>query len=168
MVHASQKIIYRDEVCTVVEIVQNYKNDEDYYVLSYTHDPSLIVRVSVKMASKFIRQLVTGDEIDALVQKIPTIDVIPIDNWNRGIEYKELLSDGSHESLVRIIKTAYARQQAKAERKQRPNENDKHYFRQAEHLLYNEIAAVMDISYDDAKEYITQQVLSITSANATL
>lgn len=152
------KIVYRDEVCTVKDIAKKYKNDEDYYVLQSSCDPSLVIRVPVSKTSAIMRALMTKKDIDELIEKIPDIPVVPVSNWNRGSEYKDLLGDGSHVSIVSIIKTAYLRQQVKIERRQKANESDKLYFRQAERLLYNEIAAALDIPYDEAKSYIIQKV----------
>ncbi len=163
MVQAGKQIIYRDEVFTVSDILEKYRNDEDYYVLTAAHDTSLHVKVPVNVAAKVMRPLITKSEIEALICKIPDIECIAVSHWNRGIEYKELLSDGTHESIIRIIKTAYLRQREKTEKHQKPNESDKLYFRQAERLLYGEIAASLGIDYQEAKEYIVSKVAALIS-----
>jgi len=162
MVKIGSQIVYRDEVCTVTDIVEKYRNDEDYYFLTSAHDASLHIKVPVTAANKCMRPLISKTEIKALIRRIPEIEIVPIDHWSRGVEYKELLSDGSHESIIRIIKTAYLRQQERSDNHQKPNENDKRYFRHAERLLYSEIAAALGLEYNEAKEYIVSEVAALT------
>ncbi|MDD3035945.1 MAG: hypothetical protein PHO93_03420 [Candidatus Saccharimonadaceae bacterium] len=163
MVEIGNKIVYRNSVCTVIDVAKKYKDDEDYYVLSPTRDPSLFIRISINKAEKNIRSLMTKSQIENLIRKIPEIPIVPIDTCNHGTEYKELLSKGTHEDLIVIIKTARIRQQIKTEKRQKINESDKTYFRQAEQLLYNEIAATLDISYNDAKNYVIEKVFALTA-----
>lgn len=160
MFSIGNKIVYRDEVCTVVGIDEKYRDNEDYLVLSSSRDDSLTIRVPERVATKLTRPLITKTEIEALIKKIPNIKTIPISSWGRGAEYKELLSKGCHESIIKIIKTAYVRNQERADKRQKSNESDKQYFRQAERILYEEIAASLDIDYDDAREYIVSRVAS--------
>lgn len=163
MVKIGTKIVYRNQVCTVADIALKYRNNEDFYVLTPFRDETLLIRVPISIADTVIRPLITQLELDELIKKIPDIETVPINNWNRGTEYKELLSDGTHESVIRIIKTSFQRQKEKAERKQKANENDKIYFRQAERLFYDEIAASLNIEYEAAKDYIIKEVAAITT-----
>lgn len=154
MVQIGKKIVYRDEVCTVSALVKEHTTNEDCYVLTSGSDPSLRITVPVSKAAPLMRPLMKKSDIEELLQKMPSIPIVALSGWNRGLEYKELLKEGSHESIMSIIKTAYYRQQEQAERRQKPSENDKLYFRQAERLFYNEVAAVLDMTYEQAKVYI--------------
>ena len=161
MVKIGNTVVYRDEICTVADILEKYKDDEDYYVLSSVLDASLRIKVSVRRATEVMRPLITKAEIKALISRIPDIKTLPASTWNRGLEYKELLHDGSLESIVCIIKTVHLRQQEKVDNKQKPSDSDKMYFRQAEKLFYNEVAASLGVGYDEAKAYITQEVAAL-------
>lgn len=163
MVQIGKKIIYRDQVCTVQATLPNYKNDEDYYVFVSDYDPSLQITVPVRIAQDIMRPLISERQIAELMEKIPTIEAISLDNWSRGAEYKDLIDDGSYENILRIVKTTHLRQQDKIERHKRPSENDKWHFRRAEHLFYSEIAAALNMTYSEAKLYITQQVSALTA-----
>ena len=154
MIKIGHKIVYRDKICTVKEIIKCYRNDEDYYVLTDVNDPTLLIKVPLTLAETIMRPLITRDEIDSLIKKIPNISTVSISNWNRGAEYKTLLRDGTHESVISVIKTAYQRQQDKIDDRKKPSESDKIYFRQAENLFYSEIAAALNIDFDEARDYI--------------
>ena len=158
MITIGQKIVYRDEVCIVQDIAQDDTQAEQCYTLTSLHDSTLVIKVPVRLAADNVRPLITRSELSALVKKIPEIQTVPIDSWNRGTEYKDLLSEGSHESIVCIIKTAYERQHECAEKKHKSNESVKTYFRHAEKLFYNEIAAALDITYAEAKELVVKEV----------
>lgn len=166
MLKINEKIVYRNDVCKVIDIVKKFRNDEDYYLLTPVNDTSLTIHVPISNSTENIRPLITKSEIEELIHKINEIPVIPISNMGRGAEYKELLSNGSHESLITVIKTAYQRKQMKAECNQKPSESDKQYFRQAEKLLYNEIGAVLNMSFDKAKEYIVDKVSQLEENNS--
>jgi len=162
MVKISDKVVYRNDICKILSIDKKYKDNEDYLVLSSSQDSTLIIRVPLSVADENIRPLMSKKDINQLIKKIPGIPTIPMETWNRGVEYKELLSDGSHESIISVIKTSHLRQQAKTDKKQKVNEIDKIYFRQAEQRLYREIAAVLNISYEAAKKHIVDSVAALS------
>lgn len=161
MLEIGNKIMYRDEVCTVREIIEQYKNDEDYYTLVSANDPSLVIYAPTRTAGDTIRPLMSAAKVKALIKSIPNIDIVDIASGNRGIEYKELLLEGSRESIIAIIKTAYVRQLTQAERRQKPSENDRVHLRQAERVLYSEIAAALGMTHEEAHQYV---LLAITNA----
>ena len=158
MYKIGDKIAYRNEICTVINIDKKYKEGADYYALSCENDPSLLIHVPVEKSEESLRLLLTKTQIEELLNKAPEIPVIEITAWNRGAEYRELLSRGSHENIISVIKTAYLRQQEKIKKQQKVNEGDKVFFRQTERILYNEIAASLDITYDEAKKYVIDKL----------
>ena len=88
MVKIGTKIVYRNQVCTVADIALKYRNNEDFYVLTPFRDETLLIRVPISIADTVIRPLITQLELDELIKKIPDIETVPINNWNRGTEYK--------------------------------------------------------------------------------
>jgi CarD family transcriptional regulator len=98
------------------------------------------------------------EEIDDLLDKIKSIDLIKESDRKLEFKYKELLDSDSPEDLVRIIKTAYLRNKNRIDNKRKISEKDKHYFDLAEHYLYNEISVVMGMSFDETREYIIEKM----------
>ncbi len=70
------------------------------------------------------------------------------------IEYKKLLEEGSQESLIKIIKTTYLRNKNRIDSKRKISDKDNKYFKKSEGLLYSEFSVSLNISYDEAKNYI--------------
>lgn len=73
-------------------------------------------------------------------------------------EYKELMKSGTHEDLVKIIKTSYLRNQIRILNNKRISEIDDEYFRRAEKYLYEEIGIVLNLSFENTKEYIINKL----------
>lgn len=158
MIQIGKQLMYRDQVCTLVDIAKQYRNDTDYYVLQYRGDQPLTIRVPVDLATKTMRPLITKKELKALVARIPHISAVELGKYTKGEEYKRLLASGDHEDVIKVIKTAYLRKQERLEKSHKPTESDKLYFRQAEKRLYAEVACVLDMSIQEAKEFIVQKV----------
>ena len=145
-------IIYRRDVCKIVDL-KKY-NENDYYVLCPMSDSSLNINVPVNNKLGYIRDLLSKKEVEELINKIPSIELIKEDERRLENKYKELLDSGNHENLVKIIKTTYLRNKNRVDNKKKISERDNHYFELAEHYLYNEISVVLNLTYDETKKYI--------------
>jgi len=149
-------VVFRKDVCKVTEIKENPFNHVMCYTLIPIKDESL--KMSIPVNSEHIRDLMTKEEVENLIQNLPNIP--PIDTLDRQLEneYKRLLSEETNENLVRIIKTTYQRNQARISNNKKISDKDNRYFEMAETYLYNEIATVLGMSFDEAKEYVIQSV----------
>lgn len=155
-------IVYKKDVVKVVGIRENSLNHQMYYTLVPVNDDSLKIDVPVDNPLGNIRELITKKEITELIKKIPSIGVI--ENSNKLIEndYKELLKEGSFESLIKIIKTTYLRNKERMDNKKKKGDKDDYYFNLAEKYLYTEIAVVLGMSFDEARDYIIAKVAKET------
>lgn len=158
MAKAGDIIVYRRDVCKVKGLAENYRNDEDYYILVPLNDDTLTVYTSVKSAKKLFRPVISRDEAEELIERIPDIQPVEIDGRMAEAVYKELIHSDEHEDLVRIIKTAYLRSEEKLQKGLKRNEKDKMYFRMAEKMLYSELAASLEKTYDETEEYVVNRV----------
>ena len=158
MAKAGDIVVYRRDVCKVKGLAKKYRNDEDYYILSPLDDDTLTVYTTIANAKKLFRPVISRKEAKELIERIPSIE--PVEVGDRMIEtvYKELIHSDEHEDLVRIIKTAYLRSEAKLKKGLRRSEKDKMYFRMAEKMLYSELAASLEKTYDETEEYVVTQV----------
>ena len=105
-----------------------------------------------------IRDLMSLEDIEKLIVEIPSIPYIDLDDKQLEAEYKRLMNEGTPEDLIQIIRTTYMRNQKRIEKNKKVSDKDSRYFEQAETYLYYEIATVMNISFDEAKEYVFQKV----------
>jgi len=149
-------LVYKNEVCKVIEIKEKFYRDMDYYVLKPINDETL--KIEVPISTKLARDLLTKEEFEKLILNIPTIDVIKCNENEIENIYKELMQSGKHEDLIKIIKSAFLRNKERVDSKRKPTDKDENYFALAEKYLYTEIAVVYNISFDEAKNYVLDKV----------
>ena len=148
-------VVYKKEVCKVREINRNKITGTTYYILVPIDDESLIIDVPTDDRMGYLRDVISQKEAYELIQKMPQIE--PLQNIeDRYIErnYKELLGKGTHEDLIKIIKTAYLRNDQRLKNKKKMSEKDSNYFNLAEKYLYNEIAVSLNLNFEETKNYI--------------
>lgn len=157
MFNIDDYVVYKKDVCKVIGFKEF--RDIKYYVLEPILDDSL--KINVPISNKDIRCLIDKKGIDDLIKKIPNIKLIDFDNKNIDIIYKSLLDDGSYESLISIIKTAYIINNDRVSHNKKIRDKDEHYFKKAEELLYSEFSIVLGLSLDETKNYIISEVESL-------
>lgn len=158
MFNVGDIVVYRKDVCKIKDIKKNHLSGKDYYILAPIDDDSLIIDVPVENRMGWLRNIISKDEADILINKIPNIEIIKTDEKNYENEYKRLLNENSLENLVKIIKTAYLRNDARIQNKKRISEKDDTYFKRAERQLYNELSVSLGMTYQETKEYIINYV----------
>lgn len=146
-------IVWRKEVCKIKDIKNNL------YVLEPIDDTTLTLQVPIN--SQVLRDLIKKKDIDKLLREIPSIDTV--NGSDRLIEqtYKELMQNGTYEDLIKIIKTTYLRNENRKNNKKKISEVDNEYFNKAENYLYNEFSIVLNLSFDETKEYVIKTVSSL-------
>ena len=152
-------IVYKKYVCKVREIRKNKMNGKAYYILVPITDDSLTIEVPVDNRMGYIRDIITKEDAEKLIKKIPAIE--PLQNMDdKYIEktYKELLYNGTLEDLIRIIKTTYLNNQERLANKKKLTETDKNYFELAEETLYEEFSVTLGKDIDATRKYVISKV----------
>ncbi|MBQ2872706.1 MAG: hypothetical protein IJE89_01750 [Bacilli bacterium] len=152
-------LVYKKDVCVVEEVKVKYIKDTDYYVLTPLTDKSL--KIQIPVTSSAVRSLITKERVKELIKSIPSVEIIKTDSKTLENDYKELMQRGTHEDLIKIIKTSYLRNQERIDNNKKTTDKDNYYFNQAETHLYNEFSVVLNLSYEDTKEYIINEVNKI-------
>lgn len=153
-------IIYKREVCKINDILLKFFKDNDYYLLSPLSDKTLTIKVPVN--NKEIRSLITKKDIDKIINDIPNIE--PVNSDTKSLEgiYKNLLASGSHADLIKIIKTTYLRNKERIDNNKKTTDKDNYYFNLAEKYLYQEFQIVLNLSYEEAKNYVINKVAKLS------
>ena len=156
----NEYIIYKRDVCKISNIIPNYYKDTDYYLLNPITDDSLTIKIPVN--NKEIRPLLTRAEVDNIIKNIPSI--MPLNDSSNKLEntYKELLATNKHEDLVKIIKTTYLRNKERLDNNKKTTDKDTYYFNLAEKYLYTEFSVVLNLSYEETKEYIINTLTNLS------
>ena len=159
MKKVGEYVVNRKQVCKICDIV-THKN-KTYYSLVPVGDNTLNIKVPID--SKLLRDLITKEELEKLLLEIPRIDAI--DNSEKMIEnqYKKLMKSGTHEDLVKVIKTTYLRNKERAKNNKKLSDKDNEYFNRAEKYFYNELSIVLKMDFEETKDYIHKRLEKIES-----
>lgn len=155
-------LVYGKDVCKVYDIETQKFNNEDYYLLRPIKNKDLKISAPITDKAKKIRPLITKEEIDNLIKEIPSIEIITTENKFIEAEYKKILQNPTHKDLIRIIKTTYLHNKKRLDNNKKITEKDKIYFEQAEEYLYHELSIVLNLSYEETKQYIIDKVTALT------
>lgn len=153
MYKINDKVVYKGDVCIVKDIKEKYFKNIDYYVLSPINDFSLTINAPTD--SKDIRTIISKEKALELIDKIPSIKLIDIDNEKYiEKEYKDMLSEQTYDGLIKIIKTAYLRNETRINNNKKISEKDDTYFKVAEQKLYDELSIALNIKPEEVKKTI--------------
>lgn len=127
-----------------------------YYTLRPVYHKESAVYAPVENRKIIMRPVITKEEAEALVKRIPEIETVWIVNEKaREVQFKETLHTCDCEELVKIIKTLYERKQQRIESGKKVTVVDEKYFRQAEDKLYEELAFVLGMEKKEVGTYIS-------------
>lgn len=82
---------------------------------------------------------------------------IPEENIRKQ-RYRELIGSGDRVSLVNMITSLYSYKEAQAVAGRKFHQADENFLRDAERLLVSEISLVLEISSDEARNYLRSQL----------
>lgn len=156
MYQVNDLLVYKKDVCVVEEVKSKYIKDIDYYVLSPITDKSL--KIQIPTTSSAIRSLITKERIEEIIANIPNIEIIKNETKKLENDYKQLMQSGTHEDLIKIIKTTYLRNKERLDNNKKTTDKDNYYFNQAELYLYNEFSVVLGLTYEETKQYIIDKL----------
>ena len=149
-------------VCKVLEIgvpsglpVEN--KDRMYYKLAPVFGSGTIyIPVDTKV---FMRQVITHEEAEALIHKIPEIREDICETHNQKVledHYKASLMTHDCEDLVQLIKTVYAKKKHLEKSGKKTGKTDQTYMKRAKQLLHEELSVALGIPVAEVEEYITK------------
>ncbi len=111
-----------------------------YYFLSPIKTNASKVFVPVDN-DKAIRKIMTDSEAWALIDEIPSIEEMRVENEKlRETQYKEAIKSCDCRELVKVIKNLYSRRQKRIGEGKKSTATDDKYFKIAEENLYSELA----------------------------
>lgn len=160
MYKSGDVVVYGRDVYRIKDVKDNYLFDKTYYIMNPIDDDSLVTSVPVDTTS-YLRDVITKEEAEDLIAKIPSIEIVQACDRDIEYEYKQLLKENTLESLIKIIKTTYMRNMKRQNQNKRISEKDEQYFNQAERRLYNELSISLHLNFDDTKRYVIESVKAL-------
>lgn len=164
MFEKGEFIIYGSKgICAVQDIttlnMDGAVKDRLYYVLSPNNQKESKIFVPVDSNKTIMRRLISKMEADELIEKIPEIQEIWVENDKlREEKYKECMRTCECREWVRIIKTLYVRMQKRIAQGKKVTATDERYFRMAEENLYSELSIALGIPKGEMEQYIAARI----------
>ena len=150
-------------ICQIADIqvapLDGMPADRTYYIMRPMHDPNSVIYIPIDSDQIFLRRLLNREEAVELLDRIPFVRTIEVDNAKQlRAKYIELMR--MHEPLewVRVIKTVYARTHTPASRTSRISETERSFSDNAKRNLHAELSLALGVPEGDMERYITEYI----------
>jgi len=153
MFRTGDKIVHPMHGAGIVEsIVQNKVNGvtRDYYVLKLPLR-SMVVMIPTHNCDEIgVRPIINSEQADAILDKLPGIEVEFDQNWNRRYrENMERIKSGDLMEVARVIKGLMLRDGARG-----LSTGERKMLHSAKEILISEIVLSQSVSYEDVEARI--------------
>ena len=115
--------------------------------------------------SSAIRKVMTGEEAWKLIDEIPCIEEMQVDNDKlRESMYKEAIRSCDLRELVKVIKNLRSRRAKRLSEGKKTTATDDKYFKIAEDNLYSELAFAIGRQKNEMEQVITERIHSVLNS----
>ncbi len=144
----------RTGVCKVVDITnEKFINGEErkYYVLSPIHNNNnTIIKIPLDNTKVPMRKIISKEDVTSLINDMSNMEEIWIeDEKKRSNEFKTMLKSGKCEDLIKLI--------SNKRHSKKLNKADKEIIKEAERLVNEEFAIILNISPKEVNSYISSK-----------
>ena len=155
-------------VCRIAGIIEKEFGgaNHPYYELHPVYDQKSTVFVPLENSALVgkMHRLLSSQDIETLLTDVPKQE----SNWitnepERKQHYKELLEQGDRKALMGAIQTLYHHQQSCHREGKHLHVCDERFFKDAERILYDEFAYVLNIDRDKVLNYILDKLQNATA-----
>ncbi len=161
-----EKIIYSQSgVCAVEDITVNEFCGErtEYYVLRPLYDSGSLIYVPTAnetLVSR-IRDAMTEDEVNSIIDYMPNAEDIWIDNDNKRREaYSVILLENEPKRMTELIKTLRERREVQRMKKKRLHISDENFLERAQRIFCDEISFALGLERSAVDSYIVSRLES--------
>ena len=161
MYQSGELILYgRTGVCRVEEITRakHHSSGEEqmYYVLRPLYQ-NCNITTPVDNAKVFSRPIISREEAERVIGVIPTVE--PEVYHNRNLNqlrehYRTCMESFDCVDLVKLTKSLYRKKREAEDQKRKFGAVDERFMKEAEDLLFGELAAALEIPRDEVRTYI--------------
>lgn len=156
-------------ICKITEICDRKfgKETRRYYVLHPLYDGNTTIYCPVDSDKVHIRKLLLAEDVLKLIHEMPDNEGTWIENDNLRKEAQtEILRRGDHRELIGLIKTLYCKREEIQKNGKRFHQADEKAMEEAEKILYQEFAEVLDLEPDEVVPFITGKLEKAPAAQA--
>lgn len=117
-----------------------------------TENPTAMAKLCAVLSREELTALISSDEVrqDAWIHE----------ENQRKQYYRELIGSGDRTALLKMVATLYRYKAMQAAAGRKFHQSDENFLRDAEKLLSSEISLVLELSAEQAREYLRKQLQS--------
>ncbi len=128
---------------------------ERYYVLAPIYTPTMKIYVQVSDSDDILRAPLTGDEIHAMIDRLPSSDTRWIEDEKQRQRFlSESIRTGSIEDLMQVVRMLYGKRLEKLRQSRKFHSSDEQYLKKAETIVNRELAHGLGIAPEEVPAYI--------------
>lgn len=150
-------------ICFIEDIANpgftDAQNHKMYYILEPLNMKGSKVYSPVDSNKVLMRPVMSGEEAEQFIDKIPMVDVLWIGNEKmREERYKKAMLTCEPVEWVKIIKTLYLRKEDRMRQGKKITATDDRYLKLAEDSLYSELGFALGKDKSEMEEYIKVRI----------
>ncbi|MEG1863250.1 MAG: CarD family transcriptional regulator [Oscillospiraceae bacterium] len=155
-------LIYSTTGVCVVDDIRTEKimgENKRYYILKSVFGNGVTVFAPIGTSEDKMKDLLSKEEVEELIDTMPMCDVPWIDNDNiRKETFNEILKGGNHHEIMNLIKALYSNRTEKLQSGRKFLAVDEKVMKEAERIIYEEFAFVLDINPNEVLAYIDDKI----------
>lgn len=164
LVYGNKGVCKVEDITTADKLIalKNIEKDKErlYYVLKPVYQGGIIY-TPIDHSRISMRPVISEEEAKRLIDLIPSMHAENFSGKNT-IElkayYQEVTNNPDCEELLQLTMSIYAKKQHALAQKRRFGQVDERYMKQAESLLFGELAVALGIERDQVQEFIYERV----------
>lgn len=148
-------------VCKIVDICTKEFNGKNkkYYVLCPEFENKTTIYCPYDCDAGRMRPLLSSDEVNSLIQSMTDEELSWVENDQaRKEKQMNIIRKGDHKELIQMIRTLYFKRKEKVAQGKKLHSIDEKAMEDAENLLYQEFALVLDIKPEDVVTFIVSKL----------
>lgn len=156
-------VVYRQNVCRIVDKLANYRDGKDYYQLEGHFDTSLVIHTPKELADSCMRHIMSRDEAMRVIDELPSYEQIDPDGTAIRTICAEHMERGNHRNIMRVLRAHRLERSGVVRSLYRWNEGDRQALRVAEDILYRELGAALGKSTTAIRNKIHDRMSAIVA-----
>ena len=130
--------------------------DENFYTLCPIYSKDIVIKIPKEYERK-MKKMLSKEEIDEMIKNVTDMEWINNDK-ERQIAFKSILVSGDRLKIMSLIRLLYLHQQGLKRSNKKLHVADERIFKEAESILYDEFAYVLNLSRENVVKYIAEKV----------
>ncbi len=131
----------------------------EYCTLKPVFSGNSVYYVPTAALEQKVRTLISRDDVNGIIRRIPQIDRLRIDNFRQKREvFCSILKSGDYDKLVSMIKLLHFEKQERSASGKKINLADEKAMHDAEELMNQEFSIVLDIDKSEVPKYIESTI----------